>query len=95
MPSFKRIGKCALGGVLSLIPLSFGIYIVYERSMLAVLTGATEERYGILERASEPISFWISVVMYGLFGGLIALSGLWGLWAIIKYARTHIVKGYK
>jgi len=84
MSKFTRLRRDVLYGGLSLIPLIFGSYLIYDRVVLALLTGQTEERYGIVKRASEPISFWISVGMYGLFGCLIAGAGMWAFYACFK-----------
>ena len=84
MSKFTRLRRYVLCGGLSLIPLIFGSYLIYDRAILALLTGQTEERYGVVERASEPISFWISVSMYSLFGCLIAGAGVWALYACFK-----------
>lgn len=62
----------------------FGAYLVYEKVALAILSGVTEDRAGLTDRADEPILFWISVLMFAVFGGVICVFGLWALWNAIR-----------
>ncbi|MEQ9586451.1 MAG: hypothetical protein RJS97_00515 [Parvibaculaceae bacterium] len=87
MAVITRIKTGLLYGGLSLIPLIFGGYLIYDRVILSLRRGQIEERVGMIDRASEPISFWISVGMYGSFGSLIAGVGLWGFWQLLKPER--------
>lgn len=84
MANFERVKRYALGGGLSLMALIFGAYLVYDRVWLALKAGETEERVGMIARASDPLWFWVSVGMGGSFGGLIGLAGLWGLWVTFR-----------
>lgn len=84
MVDITQIKTGLLYGGLSLIPLIFGGYLIYDRVILSLGLGQIEERAGMIDRASEPILFWMSVGMYGSFGSLIASLGLWGFWRILK-----------
>ncbi len=84
MVSLDRLKRYIFGSVIGSLPLMFGSYLMYDRIFLAISTGQTEVRAGLLDRASEPVSFWISVIMYGFFGGAIAWFGLWCLWRTFR-----------
>lgn len=60
--------------------LVLGAYLVFEKVVLAIMQGETEERAGMTERVIEPVSFWISVGMFGFFGAMIFSGGVYGFW---------------
>lgn len=76
----NKLTLCVLGSMLTL----FGGYLVYDRTVLPILSGVTEDRAGLTYRAEDPIFFWISVLMFGAIGGVIAGFGLWAWWNAIK-----------
>lgn len=80
--AFGLVAACAF----ALFAVLFGGYLVYEKVYLAVRTGITLERSGIVERALEPGSFWTSVTIYGISGTAIAVAGLYFLTWIIRTA---------
>ena len=76
MPKIKDLLAAILLYFLSIFATVFGSYLVYEKVFVAIELGATVQRVGLVERSSEPWSFWIWVLMYGLFGALIAIGGM-------------------
>ena len=53
----------------------FGGYILYEKVLLSLLQGQTEERVGLIEQ-SEGFPFWLTVATFGLCAGAIFIAGL-------------------
>ncbi len=84
MPNLRRVKKYMFGTVLSSLPLMLGSYVIYEKALLAIMTGQTEGRDYITERAFEPVSFWMSVITFFLCGCVVAFFGVWGLWQTFK-----------
>lgn len=80
--AFGLVATCAF----AVFAILFGGYLVYEKVYLAVQTGITLERSGIVERTLEPGSFWTSVTIYGISGLAIAVAGLYFLAWIIRTA---------
>lgn len=69
----------------------FGGYLIYEKGWLAIDTGMTEQRAGVLVEADEPAMFWASTVFDMVMGTLVAGFGLaffvWGFLGVRKKNR--------
>ena len=55
----------------------FGAYIFFEKSLLPILVGVTEERSGLTLRDVEPFSFWTFVMLFVAISLGILSLGLW------------------
>lgn len=72
----KRIGARVLVVFGLAFMILFGGYLLYEKVILSLQTGLTHERAGVIERATEPMIFWLWILVYGAAGGLILVAGL-------------------
>ena len=70
-----------LGGLILTV---FGGYILYEKVLLSLMTGQTEERSGMIERTEEGFSFWLTISTYTLCAGFIFVAGLAALFSAFK-----------
>lgn len=87
----SNLGNLAIGTFLSVSLFAFGVYLGYDRVFLSIQAGEIEERYGTIERAVEPISFWISVSMFGAFSAGFVLIGLYALVSVVRYQMAHMI----
>ncbi len=76
-----------LGFACGLLVAVFGGYIFYEKACLPLQTGQTEERVGLIERAFEPASFWLSVANYALCSLPIVWLGAYFMWLALRRPR--------
>lgn len=88
MPILKRLISFLICCTLSIFVIVFGAYLIYEKVFLSIQTGQTIERIGLIERAKEPISFWIQVSMFSFFGTLIIIYGLFFLTSTLTLFST-------
>lgn len=65
----------------------FGVYLVYEKVLLALYVGETEQRIGLIQRASEPFLFWVSVTIDGVLGLLVTIFGIFLFFRILNKNR--------
>ena len=63
------------GAGICLLAVLFGGYLLYDRVLLSLQAGAIEERVGLVARESDPVSFWMSVGLYGAIGAVLVLIG--------------------
>lgn len=78
------------GCVGSLAAIVFGGYLVYEKALLPIRTGEALERIGLIERADDPVWFWISITLYGAIGSSIVLAGLaWPVSKLLSSLRNN------
>lgn len=62
---------------LSALVIVFGGYILQQHVVLALQTGMHfGQRSGFVEQASEPWSFWTSILLFGSIGTGIVIAGL-------------------
>ena len=83
-PYERSIGTFLAGLGLGALLVLFGGYLIYDRVVLSLTSGSIEERSGVIEETGDPLFYWLSVGMYGVFGGIIAVLGLWCLWRVIR-----------
>lgn len=76
----ERVGVYLSAVLLNAALLAFGWVLVHQGAVHKVLMGRAEIRDAIVERATEPIWFWISVGFDALIGILLLAGGLYGFW---------------
>jgi len=89
MKKIKDLLAALLCYSISLFAVLFGSYLVYEKVFLSLQTGVTEERAGLLERASDPFFFWLWVSLYGLVGSIISVGGVCLFIWIVRIGREQ------
>lgn len=80
----NRVMNKIMIGVIGSILSAFGAYLFYEKALLPVLTGVTDERAGTTLRHAEPFSFWSSVCLFGSISVFLIAMGAWTLWQLTK-----------
>ena len=63
---------------------TFGLILICQGAVHKIATGQAEIRDVIVERATEPVSFWYSVGFDLLIGAMLALGAVYGLWLTFR-----------
>ena len=76
----ERVGVYIFAIILNTALLIVGWVLVHQGAIHKVSMGRAEIRDAIVERATEPVSFWVSVGFDALIGILLISGGLFGIW---------------
>lgn len=88
MRVIERRGVFLFAVIMNTVLLSFGFLIVHQGAVHKVSAGKAEMRDIIVERATEPISFWFSVGFDALVGSMLMIAGLYGIWRIFRHESS-------
>jgi len=80
----ERVGVFIFAVVLNAVLLIFGVILILQGAIDKVLTGEAEVRDIVVERATEPVSFWFSVGFDALVGIMLVTGGVYGLWLTFR-----------
>lgn len=87
--SRDQIFTTAIALTLSVALLIFGIYLLYDGAIIALMTGVIEERGDVIVRAERPLAFWLATVMDGLIDLMVVAGGVFACWLALPRRRDR------
>ena len=80
----QRAGVYLSAVILNTALLVFGAILILQGAVHKMVTGEAEVRDLVVERATEPVSFWYSVGFDAIVGAALVAGGIYGLWLTFK-----------
>lgn len=86
----ERLGVYVFAVILNGILLAFGAILILQGAVHKISTGEAEIRDYVVERATEPVSFWFSVGLDAGVGTMLIVGGGYGLWLTFKRKPSSV-----
>lgn len=82
----ERVGVFIFAVLLNAALLIFGVILIHQGAVHKISTGEAEIRDIVVGRATEPVSFWVSVGFDAGVGAMLLTGAIFGLW--LTFRRT-------
>lgn len=84
----ERVSVFIFAAILNCALIVFGMILICQGAVQKISDGEAEIRDAILERASDPFSFWLSVGFDAFVGTMFIVAGAYGFWLMFMRKRS-------
>ncbi|MFN3214442.1 MAG: hypothetical protein ACE37M_15155 [Henriciella sp.] len=88
----ERVSVFIFAAVLNGALIVFGLILIFQGAVQKISDGKAEIRDAIVERASDPFSFWFSVGFDAVIGAMLVVAGAYGFWLMFKRKPSSAVR---
>jgi hypothetical protein len=89
----ERVSVFIVAIVLNVAIIAFGVILVLQGAMHKISEGAAEIRNAIVERATDPFWFWVSVGFDAFVGTMLVAGGIYGMWLTFRRKSSSARRG--